>query len=88
MTRKILKSDAESRQQLTPEQYHVTREKGAEPAFSGAYWDNHQPGLYRCVCCWAELFRGGRQGITEEGLRAARIAGPERTRHEMDGRPL
>lgn len=52
----IKKSDAEWRQLLTPEQYRVTREKGTERAFSGAYWDCHDEGIYRCVCCGAELF--------------------------------
>ena len=56
MTDKIKKADAEWSKQLTPEQYHVAREKGTEPAFTGAYWDNHEQGTYRCVCCGAELF--------------------------------
>jgi peptide-methionine (R)-S-oxide reductase len=53
---KVKKSDAEWREILTPEQYHVTREKGTEPAFTGAYHDAKQKGIYRCVCCGAELF--------------------------------
>lgn len=57
MSDKISKSDAEWKTQLTPEQFHVARKKGTERAFSGAYWDNHASGVYRCVCCGAELFR-------------------------------
>jgi peptide-methionine (R)-S-oxide reductase len=52
----IEKSDAEWRAQLTPEQYQVTRKKGTERAFTGAYWDTKEPGVYRCVCCGNELF--------------------------------
>jgi methionine-R-sulfoxide reductase len=52
----IKKTDAEWRKQLTPDQYHVAREKGTEPPFTGTYWDNHEKGTYSCVCCGAELF--------------------------------
>ena len=50
------KTEAEWRQQLTPEQYHVTREKGTERAFSGQYWNCHEDGSFHCICCDAPLF--------------------------------
>ena len=57
MAEKVVKSEAEWRKQLSNEQFEVARKKGTERAFSGAYWDNHDEGVYRCVCCDAELFR-------------------------------
>ena len=50
------KRDTEWREKLTPEQYAVARQGGTERAFTGAYWDNHDDGMYRCVCCEAPLF--------------------------------
>ena len=52
----VVKSDAEWRKELTPEQYRVTREKGTERAFTGRYWDHHVNGVYRCAACGEELF--------------------------------
>ncbi|MEY3298150.1 MAG: Peptide methionine sulfoxide reductase MsrB [Cyanobacteriota bacterium] len=56
MVQKIQKNDDEWKQQLTPEQYQVTRKHGTERAFTGAYHDNKAPGTYTCVCCGTELF--------------------------------
>ncbi len=57
MTRKVAKSDEEWRRELTPEQFAVMRQKGTERAFTGALWDQHATGVYRCAGCGTELFR-------------------------------
>jgi peptide-methionine (R)-S-oxide reductase len=54
--REIEKTEAEWRKQLTPEQYRILREKGTERAFTGAYVDNHEKGMYRCAACHEPLF--------------------------------
>jgi peptide-methionine (R)-S-oxide reductase len=53
---KVTKTDAEWQKQLTPEQFEVARKAGTERAFTGKYWDNHENGVYTCVCCNADLF--------------------------------
>jgi peptide-methionine (R)-S-oxide reductase len=53
---KVEKTEQQWREQLTPEQYEVVRNKGTEPAFSGAYWDTKDDGVYRCVACDEPLF--------------------------------
>ena len=50
------KTDEEWKKILGPQQFEVARKKGTEPAFTGMYWDNHEAGIYLCVCCGAELF--------------------------------
>ncbi len=56
MADKITKTEEEWRQELLPEQYHIMRQKGTERAFTGAYWDNHDEGVYLCAACGLELF--------------------------------
>lgn len=56
MAKKIVKSDEEWQKELTPEQYHITRKKGTERAFTGKYYQTKDDGVYRCVCCGNELF--------------------------------
>ena len=56
MNRKIQKPDSEWREELTPEQYNICRQCGTEPPFTGEYWDCHDTGSYRCICCGNQLF--------------------------------
>jgi peptide-methionine (R)-S-oxide reductase len=56
MDDRVKKTEREWREMLTDEQYHVTREKGTEPAFTGSYWKTKAPGTYQCVCCGQSLF--------------------------------
>ncbi len=54
---KIKKSEEDWSSQLTPDQYHVTREAGTERAFTGPYWDSKESGTFKCICCGEPLFR-------------------------------
>jgi peptide-methionine (R)-S-oxide reductase len=56
MTEKVIKSADEWKKLLTVEQFRVTRKKGTETAFANEYWNNHQMGIYQCVCCGLDLF--------------------------------
>jgi peptide-methionine (R)-S-oxide reductase len=59
MGEEIKKTEAQWRSELSAEQYHVLREKGTEPAFTGAYWDTKSQGVYRCAACGEALFESG-----------------------------
>jgi peptide-methionine (R)-S-oxide reductase len=56
VTEKIAKTEAEWKKQLSPEQFHVARKAGTEPAFTGKYWNSKEKGTYNCVCCGTPLF--------------------------------
>ena len=56
MASKVTKTDAEWREELTPDQYEVLRQAGTEPAFTGRFWNAHDDGIYRCAGCGTELF--------------------------------
>ena len=56
MAEKVNKSEQEWQKQLSPEQYHVARQAGTEPAFTGKYWNSKDHGTYTCVCCGQPLF--------------------------------
>ncbi len=56
MIDKVVKSESEWEKELTPEQFRIMRQKGTERAFTGAYWDNHEKGVYKCASCGIDLF--------------------------------
>lgn len=65
--KKVNKTDAEWREQLTSEQFYVSRQSGTEPPFTGAYWDTKAAGVYRCVCCGAEVFDSNSKFDSQSG---------------------
>lgn len=65
----VKKTDAEWKETLTPEQYHTARNGGTEWAFTGAYWNSKEKGIYRCVCCGAHLGHVFPDGPEPTGLR-------------------
>ena len=90
METKIRKTEAEWKNQLTPEQFDITRRKGTERAFTGAYWDNHDDGRYVCVCCGNELFSSETKFDSGSGwpsfwepLRAENVTTAQDSSHSM-----
>ncbi len=85
MSNKIIKSDAEWEKQLTPEQFQVARKKGTERAFTGAYWNNHDEGVYVCVCCGESLFSSSTKFESGTGWPSFwQPVGPEKIEEETD----
>ena len=78
MVNKVVKTTQEWRQQLSSEQFHITREKGTERAFSGAYDKNKQEGVYQCVCCDQDLFHSKHKFDSEPVGRAIISQSPMR----------
>ena len=67
MTHKVTKTEEEWKQQLTPEQYEVTRQKGTERAFTGRYWNTKAKGVYQCACCGSDLFSSATKFDSDTG---------------------
>ncbi len=81
----VQKTDDEWRRELTPEQYRVLRQKGTERAFTGAYAEGHDPGVYRCAGCGAELFRSDEKFDSRSGWPSFWApASPDRVATETD----
>jgi peptide-methionine (R)-S-oxide reductase len=95
MADKIVKTDEQWREQLTQEQYEITRKKGTEAAFTGKYWDFKGEGRYKCVCCGNELFNSETKfdsgcgwpsfyaSVAEENIETATDRSLGRTRTEV-----
>lgn len=85
MSEKIEKTDAEWQAELTPEQYYITRQKGTERAFTGKYNQHKGEGVYKCVCCGAELFSSEHKYDSGSGWPSFwQPADPDNVRTEKD----
>lgn len=82
---KVTKSEDQWRAMLTPESFHVTRQKGTERAFTGEFWDHRALGIYRCVCCGTALFASDTKFDAGCGWPSYfEPIAPERVREETD----
>jgi peptide-methionine (R)-S-oxide reductase len=85
MEEKVMKSDDEWRKQLTPLQFEVTRRGGTERAFTGEYWNNHEKGIYKCICCGNDLFLSDTKFESGTGWPSFfRPVAPENVREKTD----
>jgi peptide-methionine (R)-S-oxide reductase len=85
MTEWVRKSDEQWRAELDPERYRVCRQKGTERAFTGAYWNSKEPGVYHCACCGAPLFSAGNKFDSGTGWPSFwQPQAPEAVRTETD----
>lgn len=81
-----MKDEQQWRERLTPEEYHICRDKGTEPAFSGVYCDNKRDGEYRCKCCDEVLFRSDTKYDSGSGWPSFdRPVAEENIRYKEDG---
>lgn len=86
MVDRVIKSEKEWRKQLTPQQYHVTRTKGTEMAFSGEYHNSKDQGVYQCICCETDLFMSETKYESGTGWPSFwKPIAPENIRIESDG---
>ena len=85
MTEKLEKTEQEWREELEPDRFHILREKGTEPPFTGAYWNNHDAGTYRCAACGKPLFSSDTKFDSGTGWPSfSAPAEPEGVRSELD----
>jgi peptide-methionine (R)-S-oxide reductase len=85
MTDRVKKPEQDWANQLTPEEYRITRQKGTERAFTGRYWDTKEPGTYRCVCCGNPLFSSEQKFESGTGWPSfTDVADPASVRTEED----
>lgn len=82
MLEKVVKTDAEWKKILTPEQFEITRRQGTERSCAGAFWNNHRDGTYRCICCDNELLRLAAQVRFQDRLAELLCAGKRRQHHD------